>query len=173
MPPTSQLGEGRLWAIAQAQGTIDLPTAEGLDLCLAQSQAAARIYDHHQYDSGQPTQKKTCEQFASVTGKAIVSWEEGALLPPRHTDLDHDLRRRLFRLGSSTRLVTDFDPTYEYMSTAVNRLRIVRLALPEILRRDEEDRSSMVEPVSAIAKELGKICRPGNLQRDKSKSYWY
>ena len=166
----AEMGDGKIWAILNARQALDKPAVEGLEDCLQHTERAADIYRSESGPGRQPTQTKTCEQFASITGQVITDWRDGGQLPVVHPDLTADINSRATTRGDKRFFFHNFNPEATNLSTAAHRLRVVRLALPEILRGVSPDQSDVDVPVREIASHLAKVCMPGQFYRRPSQS---
>lgn len=173
----AEMGDGKVWAILSARAALYMPADEGLQACAEHAERAAEIYGNMSRHNDQPTQAKTCEQFASIVGQTIADWQEGSPLPVKHNDLTADLGSRALKRGDKLFVRHTFNPDADHLSTAAHRLRVVRLAVPEILRSVPPNQTSLEQPIDEIASHLATICLPGQLFRSRPQGYrsysWY
>lgn len=151
------LGQGKLWAIHQAQQLVGLSVAEGLVRCEGHAAVGQAVFDAVQHDT-KKSDARTVTRFGSGTNAIITAWLEsdGEALPPTHPDFGIDLRGRTYERNDGMQLlVSDFDPDAVRITTAINRLRVVRLALPEVLRTYKPEVSEVSDRLAGIISALG------------------
>lgn len=159
---SAEMGVGANWAIVTAQTLIDMPPSEGLGVCAEQAKVAARIHQGSNGE-GQTTQAKTCQRLASVTGQIIADWQRNDTLPEVHDDFRPDLAKR--------HIAERYDPNPQRLSVALQRLKVVRYALPEILRQRQPSLESVRFQLDLVASNLAGISQPGSYVPNRQPSY--
>jgi hypothetical protein len=173
--PAAEIGEARVWAIYTANQVQDLDLTDGLSLCDDQATIAADLWERRPPDADEkhPTQARTCVKFAERTTEAIDEWvaSDGQALPVRHPDFSLDISPHVLSIGSLRFFSTNYNPNVRSMRAAVQRLRVVRLALPEVLRLHKPGVEEANEAgLAAIYERLGKISLPPALPQPLPRS---
>jgi hypothetical protein len=160
------VGEGRAWAILSAQALIDEPKDTAMFHLISHAQEAAKIFDDRRYsDNG--TQVQTCRQFASGSGEIIDTWQNDGTLPAPHEDFRRDLSARVLKGATRSYVLNNYDPSIPRLSSAVNRLRVVRLGLPEVLRSVRGKDTAIDRRLGELGTHLAEVCPPGVMTRNR------
>lgn len=173
--PISEMGEGKAWSILAAQQTIEMPVADGLAVCVGHADAAAQIYDKVAGTGESSPQVQTSRRLAAVTGGIIRDWQKSqATLPLAHEDLAIDVGPRIQEITNSEEAIAKrimgirFNPYASHLSAANKRLRLVRMAVPELLRQRPKLRQA-APYLADINTALGQICLPGQLTHKRGR----
>ena len=168
------MGQGKAWAIHEAQEMVKLPFPEALVRCEDHVFLGEEAFNAS-VDSAKVLDARAATRFGAHIGSTITNWfdSEGEVLPPYHIDFGVDLSERLITLGSTRFILNDFDPSQPRMSSAVNRLRAVRLGLPEVLRAHKPEVGEVEDRLKAIRGELGRTAHHAPREKSESLSHAY
>lgn len=154
-----EIGEGRAWAVATANQIAHMRFDDAVAACQQQAVAAMEL---RQDPAVFPLRKDVGAW--NRYGRTIHNLCNGWLgmgqdaIPAPHEDLD-------LLIGSNrvfgNRAAVNYDPSAPYPSSVTNRLRVVRLALPEVLRELERPSVAVSSGLKVISSTLEPIAGKG------------
>lgn len=144
-----EIGEGRAWAVVTANQIVDMRPEDAVAACQQQAIAGMDILNATRTFADRKD-LGAWHRYGRAISELCDGWlgMDADAIPEPHQDLS-------LLTGSNRvfgkRVAVNYRQDAPYPSTATNRLRVVRLALPEALRGLDKPSMSVKTGVRAIA----------------------